>query len=29
MFEWLYNLEKNMTQFLRLLLVPEFTYLPT
>ncbi len=29
MFEWLYNLEDKITKFLRLLLVPDFTYLPT
>jgi transposase-like protein len=29
MFEWLYNLEEQLVEFLRLLLVPDFTYLPT
>jgi transposase-like protein len=28
MFEWLYNLEEKLNKFLRLLLVPDFTYLP-
>ncbi len=29
MFEWLYNLEQVTAKFLRMLLVPDFTYLPT
>jgi transposase-like protein len=29
MFEWLYNLEELTTDFLRMLLVPDFTYSPT
>ena len=29
MFEWLYNLEETIVKFLRLLLVPDFTYSPT
>jgi hypothetical protein len=29
MFEWLYNLEEQLVKSLRLLLVPDFTYLPT
>jgi transposase-like protein len=29
MFEWLYNLEELTSDFLRMLLVPDFTYSPT